>query len=49
MSACRMAGATPPAVYELKPREKLFHGVQALRMIPAEGSSDEWPFRAARA
>lgn len=32
------AGATPPAVYELKPREKLFHGVQALRMVPAEGS-----------
>jgi hypothetical protein len=32
------AGATPPAVYELKPREKVFHGVQALRMIPAEGS-----------
>jgi hypothetical protein len=32
------AGATPPAEYELKPREKLFHGVQALRMIPAEGS-----------
>lgn len=32
------AGATPPAVYALKPREKLFHGVQALRMIPAEGS-----------
>jgi hypothetical protein len=32
------AGATPPAVYELKPREKLFHGVQALRLIPAEGS-----------
>jgi hypothetical protein len=31
-------GATPPAVYDLKPREKLFHGVQALRMIPAEGS-----------
>jgi Protein of unknown function (DUF2778) len=31
-------GATPPAVYELKPREKLFHGVQALRMIPTEGS-----------
>ncbi|MGZ5871943.1 MAG: tlde1 domain-containing protein [Bradyrhizobium sp.] len=31
-------GATPPAVYELKLREKLFHGVQALRMIPAEGS-----------
>ena len=32
-------GATPPAVYELKPRERLFHGVQALRMTPAEGSS----------
>jgi hypothetical protein len=32
------AGATPPAVYELKPRESQFHGVQALRMIPAEGS-----------
>jgi hypothetical protein len=31
-------GATPPAVYELKPREKLFHGVQALRMIPTDGS-----------
>ena len=33
------AGATPPAVYELKPRERLFHGVQALRMIPTEGNS----------
>ncbi len=33
------AGATPPAIYELKPRERLFHGVQALRMIPAEGTS----------
>ncbi len=27
-------GATPPNVYDLKPREALFHGVQALRMIP---------------
>ena len=33
------AGATPPAVYELKPRETLFHGDQALRLIPAEGSN----------
>ncbi len=33
------AGATPPAAYDLKPRERLFHGVQALRMIPAEGST----------
>jgi hypothetical protein len=32
-------GATPPASYELKPRERLFHGVQALRMIPTEGSN----------
>ena len=31
-------GATPPAIYDLKPREKMFHGVQALRMIPLEGS-----------
>jgi hypothetical protein len=30
----RNAGATPPNVYELKPRETLFHGVQALRMMP---------------
>jgi hypothetical protein len=28
------AGATPPNVYDLKPRERLFHGVQALRLIP---------------
>ncbi len=34
-----MLGATPPAVYELKPREKLFHGVPALRMTPTDGSS----------
>jgi len=32
-----MVGATPPAVYELKPRERLFHGVEALRMLPVEG------------
>jgi hypothetical protein len=32
----RMRGATPPAVYELKPREKLFHGVQALRLSPID-------------
>ena len=34
----RMAGATPPAVYDLKPREQPFHGVEALRMTPVEGS-----------
>ena len=35
----RNVGATPPAVYDLKPRERLFHGVQALRMIPVEGDA----------
>lgn len=34
----RDIGATPPHTYELKPRPRLFHGVQALRMIPV--SSD---------
>jgi hypothetical protein len=34
----RNAGSTPPAVYDLRPRDKLFHGVRALRMIPADGS-----------
>jgi len=35
----RMVGATPPATYSLRPREALFHGVRALRMIPVEGSN----------
>ncbi|MGQ0446046.1 MAG: DUF2778 domain-containing protein, partial [Beijerinckiaceae bacterium] len=35
----RMRGATPPNVYELQPREQLFHGVQALRLIPV-GNGD---------
>jgi hypothetical protein len=35
----RMVGATPPATYDLKPREALFHGVRALRMTPAEGTT----------
>ena len=33
----RMRGATPPDVYELAPREQLFHGVQALRLKPVGG------------
>jgi Protein of unknown function (DUF2778) len=33
----RMLGATPPHVYELTPREALFHGVPALRMTPVGG------------
>ncbi len=34
----RDLGATPPAVYDLKPREASFHGVPALRMTPVDGS-----------
>jgi hypothetical protein len=33
----RMQGPTPPHVYELTPREALFHGVPALRMTPVGG------------
>jgi len=33
----RMHGATPPATYDLTPRESLFHGVEALRLIPVGG------------
>ena len=35
----RMVGATPPGTYELKPREKLFHGVRVLRMTPVDSGS----------
>jgi hypothetical protein len=35
----RMRGATPPNVYELQPREQLFHGVRALRLIPVGNGS----------
>jgi hypothetical protein len=35
----RMRGPTPPNVYALQPREQLFHGVQALRLIPV-GNGD---------
>jgi hypothetical protein len=34
----RNVGATPPNVYELKPRERLFHGVKALRMVAVGGN-----------
>jgi hypothetical protein len=33
----RMKGVTPPHIYELKPREALFHGVPALRLTPIGG------------
>jgi hypothetical protein len=35
----RDRGATPPQVYELQPREKLFHGVHALRLKPVGSGS----------
>ncbi len=34
----RMRGSTPPAIYELRPREALFHGVRALRLTPVSGA-----------
>jgi hypothetical protein len=33
----RMRGVTPPHVYDLKLRERLFHGVEAIRMLPIGG------------
>jgi hypothetical protein len=34
----KMRGATPPNVYDLRLREASFHGVQAIRLVPVEGS-----------
>ena len=34
----RMRGAAPPHLYDLRPREALFHGVEALRLNPVGGS-----------
>lgn len=34
----RMQGATPPGTYNLVERERLFHGVRAIRMNPVGGS-----------
>jgi hypothetical protein len=36
-SNIRMHGVTPPHIYELTPREALFHGVPALRLTPIGG------------
>lgn len=33
----RMHGATPPHVYDMKMREALFHGVEAIRLTPIGG------------
>ncbi|MGY4461771.1 tlde1 domain-containing protein [Bradyrhizobium sp. LB13.1] len=38
-SRIRMRGVTPPHIYDLKPREALFHGVPALRLTPIGGES----------
>jgi Protein of unknown function (DUF2778) len=35
----RMRGVTPPHLYDLKPRESLFHGVAALRLNPVGGEN----------
>ena len=35
----RMRGSTPPHIYELTMREKLFHGVRAIRLNPVGGSA----------
>ncbi len=35
----RMRGATPPNLYELTPREAIFHGVRALRLTPTGGTT----------
>jgi hypothetical protein len=35
----RRKGATPPNTYRLQLRESLFHGVQAIRLIPVAGSN----------
>jgi hypothetical protein len=34
----RMRGATPPNVYNLTLRERLFHGVRAIRLNPVDSS-----------
>jgi hypothetical protein len=33
----RLRGATPPDLYDLQPRESLFHGIAAIRLIPVGG------------
>jgi hypothetical protein len=35
----KMRGPTPPHTYDLKLREKRFHGVEALRMLPVDGKN----------
>ena len=35
----RMRGATPPGTYDLTERERLFHGVRAIRLSPVGGAA----------
>ncbi|OHV78124.1 hypothetical protein LCM4579_05760 [Ensifer sp. LCM 4579] len=35
----KMTGPTPPHIYNLKMREKRFHGVEAIRMLPIDGKN----------
>lgn len=35
----RMHGVTPPHVYRMKMREALFHGVEAIRLLPLKGEA----------
>ena len=35
----RMRGSTPPGTYTLTERERLFHGVRAIRLNPVGGSA----------
>jgi hypothetical protein len=35
----KMNGPTPPHTYNLRMRERLFHGVEAIRMIPVDGKN----------
>ncbi|WBJ99737.1 DUF2778 domain-containing protein [Methylocystis parvus] len=42
----RMRGPTPPHIYELTPREALFHGVEALRLNPVGGGGSRIYHRA---
>jgi hypothetical protein len=37
-AAARDRGVTPPDIYDLQPRGRLFHGVQALRLLPEDQS-----------
>jgi hypothetical protein len=38
-AAVKMNGPTPPHTYNLKMREKRFHGVEAIRMLPVDGKN----------